>query len=155
MRREYPEFPIVGVAAVVFSRDMVLLAQRGHDPGRGRWSLPGGAVELGEPLVNAVKREVFEETAVKIHIGGLVDVFDRIFRDGDGRVKYHYVLINYWGWVVSGTPLPGSDVAKVRFVPLAGLNGYNIGEELKGVIAKASGMRKGMVKKVDGSPRGS
>ena len=89
MRREYPEAPIPGVAAVVLD-DGVLLVRRGREPARGRWGLPGGVVELGERAEEAVVREVLEETGIEVEPLKLVAVYDSIVRDEEGRVRFHY-----------------------------------------------------------------
>ncbi|VBB41885.1 hypothetical protein TRIP_B200025 [uncultured Desulfatiglans sp.] len=108
--RAYPSRPIVGVAAVVFDRDEVILVRRGKPPGKGEWSLPGGAVELGETLVGALKREILEELSITVEIGGLVGVFDKVFPDEAGRIIYHYVLVDFWAELRGGVPVAGSDI---------------------------------------------
>lgn len=111
MKREYPEAPIVGVGAVVVDRGRVLLARRGHQPLKGEWSLPGGAVELGETLEQGIAREVREECGLTVVPLAMVEVLDRIVRDESGRVRYHYVLVDYL-CRVAGCDLPpggGSD----------------------------------------------
>ncbi|MGA8529621.1 MAG: NUDIX hydrolase [Acidobacteriaceae bacterium] len=100
MRREYPDAPIAGVGAVIVrdvpSRGLqVLLIRRGQEPLKGEWSLPGGAVELGETLEEAICREVLEETGLAVETVDVVQAFDRISRDAEGRVRYHYVLIDF------------------------------------------------------------
>src|SRR5438128_12402839 len=95
MTRVFPERPIVGVGAVVLDGDRVLLVKRAHEPLKGEWSLPGGVVELGETLADALMREVLEETGVPIEIGEVVEVLDRVQRAADGRVEYHFVLVDY------------------------------------------------------------
>jgi ADP-ribose pyrophosphatase YjhB (NUDIX family) len=94
MKREYPETPIAGVGLVVVKGDKVLLVKRGKEPGRGRWGLPGGAVELGETVAQAAEREVDEECGIKIEIRDVIEVIDRIIPDDDGRIRYHYILID-------------------------------------------------------------
>ena len=111
MRREYPEAPIAGVGAVIVreARDrsqQVLLIRRAQEPLKGEWSLPGGAVELGETLEEAVCREVLEETGLAVETIDVVQAFDRISRDADGRVRYHYVLVDFLCRVNAGAPAP-------------------------------------------------
>ena len=141
MKRVYPEYPIVGVAAVLFLGDSVLLARRDKEPGKGQWSLPGGAVELGETLEEALKREVFEETSIGFEVGGLVRVIDRIVHDELKRVQYHYVIVDFWGWGSPGTPRAGSDVSEILSVPLAGLGAMEIHREVKETILMAAKKR--------------
>jgi 8-oxo-dGTP diphosphatase len=141
MKREYPENPIVGVAAVIFSGGSVLLARRDQEPARGQWSLPGGGVELGESLVDALRRELLEEISIKVEIGGLIGVFDRVIKDRENRVRYHYVLVDYWGWIASGQPRPGSDISELRLVDLEELDSFEISNELKETVWKAADMR--------------
>ncbi len=137
MKREYPERPIVGVSAVIFVDKSVLLVRRKQEPARGKWSLPGGAVELGESILEALARELQEELSIKIAVGGLVGVFDKIFHDHKKQVQYHYVLVDYWGWLVEGKPTPASDVSEVLLVPLDELEEFDVDQELKETIRKA------------------
>ncbi|MCD4717631.1 MAG: NUDIX hydrolase [Desulfobacterales bacterium] len=141
MKREYPERPFAGVSAVVFYEQSVLLARRKQNPGQGQWSLPGGAVELGETLLEALSRELREEVSVTIEVGGLVGVFDRIIRDGDGRIHYHYVIVDYWGCIASGHPKPGSDISEIRLVAIEDIETCGINPELRDTILKAVEMR--------------
>ena len=141
MKREYPEGPIVAVAAVIFSDGSVLLARRNQEPGKGQWSLPGGAVELGESHLEALKRELREEASINVEFGGLIGVFDRIVQDQENRVRYHYVIVDYWGWIDSGQPKPGSDVSNLRLVPLEEFDEFAISKELKETVWKAVDMR--------------
>ena len=93
--REYPERPVVGVGVVVLRGDKVLLIQRGKDPNKGQWSIPGGKQKLGETIVQAVHRELLEETSVKIKKPSLLDVVDVIMPDDKGEIQYHYTLVDY------------------------------------------------------------
>jgi ADP-ribose pyrophosphatase YjhB (NUDIX family) len=141
LKREYPERPIVGVGAVIMDEEVVLLVRRKQDPGKGQWSLPGGVVKVGESLRDAVKREILEEISIQIEIGGVIGVFDRIIHDRNKRIKYHYVLVDFWGWTVRGHPKPGSDISDVRSVPLRQLESCEISRDVKDTILAAEKMR--------------
>jgi len=145
MKREYPKGPIVAVAAVIFLDASVLLARRNQEPGRGQWSLPGGAVELGENHVEALKRELREEASINVEVGGLIGVFDRIVIDQENRVRYHYVIVDYWGWIASGHPSPGSDISDLRLVPLEEFDEFEISTELKETVWQAADMRNKVI----------
>ncbi len=142
VRREYPHSPIIGVGGIVFLDDQVLLAKRGQEPGKGTWTLPGGVVELGECLEEALKREILEELSVTIRICGLVRLLDRIVRDDSGRVRYHYVIADYWGYPDSGELRSGSDVSDARYVPLGSVNGLGLQKEVVETIFMAARMRQ-------------
>ena len=123
MRREYPEAPIIGVGAVVIDGGKVLLVRRGQEPLKGEWSLPGGALELGETLQQGVVREVFEETGLTVVPNGIVEVLDRITQDEpSGRIRYHYVLVDFLCRVTGGTLRGGSDAEEARWVTQEELN---------------------------------
>jgi len=95
LRREYPEHPLAAVGAVIKKGGRVLLVKRRFEPSREKWSIPGGLVELGERVKDAVKREIYEEVGLKIRLIRLIDVVDNIVRDEDGRVRYHYIILDY------------------------------------------------------------
>jgi 8-oxo-dGTP diphosphatase len=135
--RKYPERPIVGVGAVVLGEGGVVLIKRAHEPLKGEWSLPGGAVEVGETLIQAVEREVREETGLHVRVGPIVEVLDRVHRGADGRVEYHFVLIDYLCTVTSGSLTQGSDAANVCWAAVADLSKYQLAEPATAVIAKA------------------
>jgi 8-oxo-dGTP diphosphatase len=119
VRREYPEAPIIGVGAVVVHDNKVLLVRRGQAPLKGEWSLPGGAVELGETLQQGVVREVLEETGLQVVPIAIIEVLDRITRDeGTGRIQYHYVLVDFACRMTGGTLSGGSDAEDARWVTL-------------------------------------
>ena len=122
MRRIYPAQPVVSVGAVIVDADRVLLVKRGQAPLQGRWSFPGGVVELGETLEAAVAREAREETGLELTIGPVVQVLDRIERDAGGRVEYHYVIVDYLCRVAGGTLACASDAADARWIDRAGLD---------------------------------
>src|SRR5579862_4194484 len=104
MKREYPECPLVGVGAVIAEKDRVVLVKRGHAPLLGEWSIPGGMLEVGETLRQAAVREVLEETGLRVEVGELLGVFDRIVRDDNERTLYHYVLIDFLCRRIVGEP---------------------------------------------------
>lgn len=135
--RAFPERPIVGVGAVVFDRGRVLLVKRGHEPLKGEWSLPGGAVEVGETLEAAVAREVLEETGLAVEVGPIVDVVDRVQRTGDGRVEYHFVIVDYLCRAQTDQIVHGSDADDVRWVGVEELPLFRLSEKAAGVVRKA------------------
>lgn len=142
MSREYPAFPIPGVGVIAFYGDAVLLVQRGKEPRRGEWSIPGGAVEVDETTRDAARREFGEECGGEIELRDLVDVVDLIMRDEAGRVQYHYVLVDYWGeWKGAGLKA-GSDVMDARWVAPGDLEGYGLPTWTRAVINKALNMRR-------------
>jgi len=141
MRREYPEAPIVGVGGIIFKGDSILLVKRAQEPGKGQWSLPGGAVELGETLTHALKREINEEVSIKIEVGGLVRVLDRIVQDPQKRVRYHYVIVDYWGRMVSGKLRPASDVSDARFITIGQLKKMGVHQLVEETVRMAMEMR--------------
>lgn len=119
--RHYPPVPLLGVSVVCHRNDDVLLIKRSKPPYQGCWSLPGGLVDLGDPLKAAAERELFEETGVHADLGAPVDTFDSIHKDGDGRVASHFVLVVFSGPYVSGTVDAGDDAADAGWIPLSGL----------------------------------
>ncbi len=135
--RMYPARPIVGVGGVVVHDGKVLLVKRRFEPLAGQWTLPGGTVEVGETLEAAVARELLEETGLCVTVGPVVEVFDRIVRDRDSRVQYHYVLVDYLCHLVSGALMPASDVADAVFVAPEDIAPYQVTEKARSVIARA------------------
>jgi 8-oxo-dGTP diphosphatase len=135
--RLYPERPVVAVGAVIVEGDRVLLVKRGNEPLKGEWSLPGGAVEVGESLETALIREVREETCLDITVGPVVEVLDRIRRDAGDRVEYHYVIIDYVCHPRGGTPACGSDATEVQWARRADLARYGLTPSAAAVIEKA------------------
>jgi ADP-ribose pyrophosphatase YjhB (NUDIX family) len=121
MQREFPETPLVGVGAVVVKEGRVLLIRRGNEPMKGHWSLPGGILELGETITDGVTREVREETGLTIEPVELIELLDRIHREGE-RVRYHYVIADYLCSVVGGALRAASDADAARWVDRAEWN---------------------------------
>jgi mutator protein MutT len=142
VKREYPDHPIVGVGAIIVKGEEVLLARRGKDPGYGKWSIPGGAVKLGETLEEAVIREVCEEVNLSVRVGEVVEVLERILRDPEGKVQYHYVLVDFLCEYLSGEEKPSSDALEVQWVPVSEIPRQGVAQKTKCVIKKAIAMRQ-------------
>lgn len=138
--REYPSTPLVGVGALIVEGPRVLLVQRGRAPALGKWSIPGGLVDVGEAVEAAVRREVAEECGLLVRLHGLVGHLDRIVRDAEGRVKYHYVLLDFLATPDSGTARAGSDAAALRWVEPTELAGLDTTEGLEPFIRRALAM---------------
>jgi ADP-ribose pyrophosphatase YjhB (NUDIX family) len=136
-RREYPERPIVGVGAVIAVGGKIVLIRRRFEPLKGHWSLPGGAVELGETLEAAIGREVQEETGFEVEVGPVIEVFDRITMDHEDRVQYHYVLVDYLCWPIGGTLRAGSDVDDAVLADPGEFAVYELTEKAMSVIERA------------------
>jgi ADP-ribose pyrophosphatase YjhB (NUDIX family) len=136
MSREYPDRPLVGVGAVIVQDNRVLLVRRGQAPLLGEWSLPGGALECGETLRNATIREAREETGLVVEIAELLGVYERVIRGEEGRVRYHYVLVDFLCRAVAGNLKAGSDAADVRWFESAELDGLNLSRDTLDVINK-------------------
>jgi 8-oxo-dGTP diphosphatase len=135
--RSYPARPVLGVGALILEGDSVLLIQRGREPLRGYWSLPGGAVETGELLTDALRREVREETGLEVEVLRLVEVFERILPDEAGAVRHHYVLLDYLCRTTLGEARAGDDAMDVRWIPRSELSRYQITAGTLNVIEKA------------------
>ena len=139
MKRDYPERPIVGVGAVIIDRGRALVVRRATEPLKGEWSIPGGVLELGETMRLGAAREALEETGLTVDVGEVLEVFDRIITDPDGRTQYHYVLIDFLCRAVAGDARPGSDVSEVRWISEQELQQFQIAESAAGVIRKGFG----------------
>ncbi|HEY2743951.1 MAG TPA: NUDIX hydrolase [Polyangia bacterium] len=143
MPRRHPDAPVVAVGVLLLDGDRVLLVQRGRPPQAGRWTVPGGGVEVGETLEEAALRELGEETGLACTLGPVVEVLDRVLRDGDGRVEWHYVILDFLGSAPTGTLQAASDCADARWVPIADLGSYETTDGLAPVIRRAVAMRDG------------
>ena len=124
VQREFPETPLFGVGAVIVESGRVLLVRRGQEPLKGKWSLPGGMLELGESLLSGVAREVREETGLEVEPIELIELLDRVHRE-DNRVRYHYVIADYLCRVVGGSLQAASDADAVRWVERAEWNSHS------------------------------
>lgn len=135
--RRYPSRPILGVGALVLHRNRILLVERGKEPLKGWWSLPGGVLEVGERLEEGLRREVREETGLEVKPLTIVEVFERIMPDKHGRTEYHYVLIDYLCRVTGGDLAAGDDVSRAEWIARRDLGDYRITDGTAAVIEKA------------------
>jgi len=122
---------------LIFEDGRILLVERGKEPLKGYWSIPGGIVETGEKLVEGIRREVLEETGLDVEPYSMFEIFERIMRDREGKPEYHYVLIDYLCRRLSGQPTAASDVSRVAWVSESELGGYRLTEGTLGVIERA------------------
>ncbi len=136
MKREYPDSPLVGVGAVIVDQNRVLLIRRGTPPLLGEWSLPGGVLECGETLRDAVVREAHEETGLTVETGEMLGIYERVIRDDARRVRYHYVLIDFLCRAVGGDLKAGSDAADVRWFTREELPALNLAFDADDVVRK-------------------
>jgi ADP-ribose pyrophosphatase YjhB (NUDIX family) len=138
--REYPVVPRVGVGAVVLDGVRVLLVRRGKAPSYGKWSLPGGMVELGETTREAVRREIAEECGLQIRVGEVAGVLDRVVRDGEGRIRYHWVLVDYVAFPESGTLCAASDADEAQWVEVDEVERLDTTDGLLDMIRRAQAL---------------
>lgn len=136
LNREYPTRPIVGAGALILENGKLLLIRRGAKPGQGRWSIPGGLVELGELVQNAVVREVKEECGLDIEVERLIDVFDSITRDEKGRVQYQFVVVNFLAKIKGGILKNADDVLEARWTSLNEVEKYNLTNSFRAFFQK-------------------
>ena len=136
MKREYPESPLIGVGAVIVERGRALLIRRGQPPLLGEWSLPGGVLECGETLRDAAIREAREETGLAVEVGEMLGVYERVIRADDGRVRYHYVLIDFLCRPVGGELAAGSDAAEVGWFRREELPALKLAYDADDVVRK-------------------
>jgi ADP-ribose pyrophosphatase YjhB (NUDIX family) len=136
--RRYPPAPLIGVAAAVFDTEgRILLVQRGKPPRAGQWGLPGGLLDLGERLTDGVRREVWEECAIEIEVCDLVDAFEPILHDEQGRIEYHYVVLDYWARYVAGKAVAQDDAQAVAWVDPSDMDDFRVSADTAGVITRA------------------
>jgi ADP-ribose pyrophosphatase YjhB (NUDIX family) len=136
MQREFPEVPLVGVGAIIIEDSRVVLVKRLHPPLQAQWSIPGGVLEVGELVREAAIREAHEETGLIVEPGELLGVYDRVLRDAEQRVQYHYVLIDFLCRRVAGDLAAASDAAEVRWFTVAELPELNLAEDTIDVIRR-------------------
>jgi ADP-ribose pyrophosphatase YjhB (NUDIX family) len=143
MAREYPQAPVAAVGAVVIDGDAVLLIKRAFPPRQGEWSLPGGQLELGESLADGVRREVREETGLEVEVGPVVEVFDRVHHDEAGRIRYHFVIVDFLCHPRGGTLAAGDDAADAHWVPRAEVAARGVNAWAVEVIERGFRLRNG------------
>jgi 8-oxo-dGTP diphosphatase len=136
MKREYPDTPLVGVGAIIIEGDRVVLVKRGHAPLQGKWSIPGGVLEVGETLRKAVVREALEETGLAVEPGELLGVFERVVPDEQGRMRYHYVLIDFLCRRVAGELCAADDAEEAQWFQRHELARLELAPETEEVIRK-------------------
>ena len=134
--RWYPENAMVGVAVVIYRDGLVLMAKRGKEPSKGKWSIPGGKLELGETIYEGVRREVREECSVEIEVGDVIDAYDIIYRDDDGTVKYHFVDVYFTAEYKGGEARAQSDVDECRWFTPEEIAGLDMPPNLKDLMIK-------------------
>ena len=127
---------MVGVGAVVVRDGRALIVRRAQEPRKGEWSLPGGLLDLGESLADAARREVREETGLDVEIGPIIETFDRVHRDADGRIRYHFVIVDFVCWSPGGDAVAGSDAEAVAWVAADEIDRYGVNAHAKSVIIK-------------------
>ena len=133
----------MGVGGVVIHEERVLLIRRGSAPLEGEWSIPGGMLEIGETILEGVQRELLEETAIEVRVLDLIEVFERVTRDDEGRLKYHFVILDYLCEAVRGKGSAGSDVTDVAWARETELGGYSLTPTATRVIQKAFEIARG------------
>ena len=136
MQREFPQTPLVGVGAIIIENARVVLVKRAHPPLQAEWSIPGGVLEVGELLREAAIREAREETGLTVDPGELLGVYDRVLRNPEKRVQYHYVLIDFLCRRVAGDPIAASDATEVRWFTREELPALKLAEDTLDVIGK-------------------
>lgn len=126
MNRLYPKQPLVGIGAIIISDGKILLEKRKNEPGKGKWSIPGGLVELGETVEQTVLREVKEETGLEVENPEHLDVVDNITRDENGQIKYHFIIIDYLVKLKGGMAKAASDAEELKWVKLDEVEGFDL-----------------------------
>ena len=143
MKRQYPDHPIAAVAAVVFdNQDRLLLVRRGKEPGKGSWGIPGGAVELGEKLDDAIKRELLEETGIEVDPVSMITTLDRVVQDDEGRTRFHYIIVEFLCRAGNGIPRAADDVDRALWVSLEEAKEYPLFPITREVIDKGWNLLK-------------
>jgi ADP-ribose pyrophosphatase len=137
VKREYPDQPIVAVGAAVCRDGRVLIVRRGKPPSKGVWTVPGGAVDLGETIAEAAAREVKEECGIEIEVSEVVGTLDTVIRDEQGRVRYHYAIVDLAGRYVSGRLCPSDELLGAAWVTPDQFDAYQVPSKAREVLLKA------------------
>ena len=148
MEREYPKRPVLAVAGVLLKEDSVLLVKRANEPSKGKWSLPGGVVELGETVGEALKREMREELSIEVTPKSIVDVVEKIVFDDKGEIKYHYIILEFLAEAGLKEPKVGSDVVEFRWIELRKLHRLDLDNDMKQVISRAVSASRPTIKAI-------
>ncbi len=143
MTRSYPDRPIVGVGAVIIQDGRALIVQRAGEPRKGEWTVPGGVLEIGETLRSGVEREVLEETGLVVKAGSVVDVFENIWPDAEGKTQFHYVLVDFLCELVSGELKVATDASDARWISLEELDSWELIGKTAEAIRKGFAMTEG------------
>ena len=150
--REYPKRPVIGVGGVIVDRECTVLIRRGSEPLRGEWSIPGGTMEIGESLEEAVRRELREETGLEVRVLELIELFDRIYFENSAtpsqdkkKPRYHYVIADYLCELVGGEARAGSDVTDLAFAREDELGKFHLTEKATSIVKKAFAMARARV----------
>ncbi|MCL7394995.1 MAG: NUDIX hydrolase [Thaumarchaeota archaeon] len=136
MGKEYPKMPVVAVGALILQDHNILLVKRVNEPGKGKWSIPGGTVELGESLKDAVVREVYEETGLVVEVLELLDIIEVIRKDDAGNIAFHYVILDYLARPVGGNLRAASDASDVLWASVDEAMNMEITESLRAMLRK-------------------
>jgi 8-oxo-dGTP diphosphatase len=136
IKRDYPDRPLIGVGAVIVADSRVVVVRRGHEPLKGEWSIPGGVLEIGEVLRDGAAREALEETGLVVEPGEVLEVLDRIVRDPEGRIQFHYVLIDFLCRPKEGELHAGGDAEEARWISLGELDSFAIADSATAVLRK-------------------
>lgn len=137
MKREYPERPIVAVGAAVCCKGRVLIVQRGKAPSKGVWTVPGGAVDLGETMRQAAAREVKEECGIEVEVGEVVGILDNVVHDEQGRIRYHYAIVDFGAQHISGELCPSDELMGAMWITPAEFDAYSVPAKAREVLLSA------------------